>query len=153
MLSPFNGGDQIDLMEIARTLSLHLVLLWASFKLRPAFKRSFSTCFLHVFFGRPHFLRLSTLNSKAFLTTLPSSFIKTCPNHLTPLALVILSMVRFNPTYPSYLLYFSCPLVRRYTWLSPLLFLFFSKYLFVFSQTSTLKTLAVTFNKIFFSKQ
>ena len=69
MLYPFNGGDRIDLMEIACTLSLHLVLLSASFKFRPAFNRSSSTCFLHVLFGRAIFLRPSTLNAKAFFAT------------------------------------------------------------------------------------
>ena len=73
----------------ALSLSLHLLLLWASFKFRPAFKRSSFTCFLYVHFGRPLFLRPSTLSSKTFLITLPSSFLKTCAKHLTPLALVI----------------------------------------------------------------
>ena len=82
MSSPFDEGGRIHLMEIVGTHSLHSVLLWASFKFRPAFKRS-STCFLHVLFNRPLFLRPSILHFKAFFTASLSSFLKTCPNHLT----------------------------------------------------------------------
>ena len=165
MLSPFNRGGRIDFMETARTLSLHLLLLWTSFKFRPAFKRSFCTCFLHVLFGRLLFLRSSTLNSKAFLTASPSSFSKHAPTFSLHLLWPFYLWFDSNPAYPSYLLNFSCPLVWHHTLLSPLLFLFFSRSPFFFlsntrfhchttSQTrrNSDKLLLVSLAKIFFKQ-
>ena len=60
-------------------------------------QHSFSTCDLHVFLGRPHFLFPFTSNFDAFLKTWPSPLLNTCLYHLTPFTVVIWTTVSFNP--------------------------------------------------------
>ena len=54
--------------------------------------------FLHVCFCRPRFRGPFTSNIIAFFKMLSSSLLTTCPCHLTPFALAILSKVSFRPS-------------------------------------------------------
>ena len=83
---------------IAPTPSLHLARSKASSTLNPIFFIFSSTCFFHVCFGRPRFHGPFTSNIIAFFKKLSSSLLTTCPYHLTPFALAILSKVSFRPS-------------------------------------------------------
>ena len=81
---------------IARTPSLHLSHLRASFFFKPIFSVSSSTCFFQVFFGRSRFLLPLTSRSRATLRALSSSLHSSCPYHLTPFIVANQSTVFFN---------------------------------------------------------
>ena len=83
---------------IAPTPSLHLARSVSSSTLNPIFSIFSSTCFFHVCFGRPRFCGPFTSNIIAFFKMLSSSLLTTCPYHLTPFALAILSKVSFRPS-------------------------------------------------------
>ena len=83
---------------IAPTPSLHLARSVASSTLNPIFFIFSSTCFFHVYVGRPRFRGPFTSNMIAFFKMLSSSLLTTCSYHLTPFALAILSKVSFRPS-------------------------------------------------------
>ena len=92
-------GDHIHLIPsaIALTTSLHLVRSAASSIFNPTSFTHSSTCLLHVIFSRPRFRSPFTSIIFAFFSILLSSFLITCPYHLTPFTFSILSSFSFNP--------------------------------------------------------
>ena len=82
---------------IAPTTSLHLAQSVASSTLNPILFVFSSTCFFHVCFGRLRFHGPFTSNIIACFKTLSSFLLTTCPYHLTPFALAILSNITTLP--------------------------------------------------------
>ena len=70
--------------------------------------------------GLPRFLLSLTSRFRATLKTLSSSFLSTCPYHLTPFAVANRSIeFPLTPTYPSVFQSSSCLPLSDRTWLSP----------------------------------
>ena len=103
---------------IVRTPSLHFARFKESSFFKPISVSSF-TCFFQVFFGRPYFLLRLTSKSRGTLKTLSSSFLCTCPYHLTPFAVANPSTVLFNPSMFTCFLAVILTTISYRMWLSP----------------------------------
>ena len=97
--SPFSRNGRIHPIPsaIAYTPSLHFPCFREFFFFKPIVSVSSSTCFFKVFFGDLCFFLPFSSKFRATLETLSSSFLSTCPHHLTLFAVSNRSIVSLNP--------------------------------------------------------